>query len=348
MFLRSTVFALMAAAGALCGVAQAGATDTSVAFVSIRSGDAHIYVRDAQGDERMLTSGKGVNTQPAWSSTGKLAFSRRVGALNKIHVVNEDGSGLRQVTDSARGEAAPSWSPDGRALAYYSTAADSPQTELRITQVASGATVIVTGQGTAMGPSAPMWSADGKRLALIAADAKNVAQVWIVEHDGSGFRDVSGQLAKRGAGWASLAPDGQRVVWVGDMRGTWPIIVTDLKTGESKDLTVGGTASHESPRWSPDGRQIVFASNRDDPGGGRNDIFVMDADGTNVRNLSRHAAEDFDPKWSPDGRSIVFASLRTGTSLLYEVDLATGTTHPFAQHKSHDMDHVVRPLAALH
>ena len=94
----------MASTGALCGTAVAGnvATDTSVAFVSIRSGDAQIYVRDAQGGERMLTSGKGVNTQPAWSSTGKLAFSRRVGALNKIHLVNEDGSGLRQVTDSAR------------------------------------------------------------------------------------------------------------------------------------------------------------------------------------------------------------------------------------------------------
>ena len=104
MFIRSTIFVLMVAAGALGGTAEAGsvAADTSVAFVSIRSGDAHIYLRDAQGGERMLTSGKGVNTQPAWSSTGKLAFSRRVGALNKIHVVNEDGSGLRQVTDSAR------------------------------------------------------------------------------------------------------------------------------------------------------------------------------------------------------------------------------------------------------
>ncbi|HCU21954.1 MAG TPA: hypothetical protein DF698_03505, partial [Candidatus Atribacteria bacterium] len=50
------------------------------------------------------------------------------------------------------------------------------------------------------------------------------------------------------------------------------------------------------PCWSPDGTKIAFTSHRD----GNNDIFTMNVDGSNFRNLTRNPADDTDPTWSPD------------------------------------------------
>jgi hypothetical protein len=69
----------------------------------------------------------------------------------------------------------------------------------------------------------------------------------------------------------------------------------------STALTDAHTPNYD-PKWSPDGKQIVFTSMRT----GNSDIFVMDADGGNVRRLTEWGAGDFDPSWSPDGRQIVW------------------------------------------
>jgi TolB protein len=116
-----------------------------------------------------------------------------------------------------------------------------------------------------------------------------------------------------------------------------------VESSETRNLTDGVNAMHESPRFSPDGRHIVFASTRDDEMLTRSDVFVMNADGTGVRNLSRHPNEDFNPHWTSDGRRVVFASLRSGTSQLFEVDLDSGQTRRLTNNTSHDMDHVPYP-----
>ena len=67
---------------------------------------------------------------------------------------------------------------------------------------------------------------------------------------------------------------------------------------------------------APDHAQIVFASDRD----GNEDIFVMDLDGTNVRNLTNDPSWDSDPTWAPDGRRIAFVSNREGKRDIYVMD----------------------------
>lgn len=338
----------VACSTAVAGVSTAAEGMANLTYVSIRTGDAQIFTRDAQGAERMVTHGKGINTQPALASTGKLAFTSRVGPTTGIFTADEDGSGLARLTTATDTmETAPSWSPDGKKLAYFATRIDTGTTDLRIVDLASRETVRIAGGGRDKGPAAVQWSADGKRLCFLASDNPSERQVWVVQQDGSGLREITSKFAKK-AGHASLSPDGQRIVWTADLREkSMHIAVTSIDTGETVDLTSDVHAGHEGPQWSPDGKRVVFVSTRDDPTGTRADIFVMDANGRNVRNLSRNLGENFDPKWSTDGRSIVFVSLRTGTSLLYEVDLASGITHALTQHKSHDMEHSTRTATAL-
>ena len=68
-----------------------------------------------------------------------------------------------------------------------------------------------------------------------------------------------------------------------------------------------------APAWSPDGRTIVFVSGRD----GNGEVYAMNADGSEPRNLTQHPANDVRPAWSPEGRRIAFVSRRDGNSEIY-------------------------------
>lgn len=74
-------------------------------------------------------------------------------------------------------------------------------------------------------------------------------------------------------------------------------------------------STHRSPAFSPDGSQIAFWSNRD----GFQNIYVMDADGSNLRQLT-HEGSNFDPSWSPDGSRMVFVSSSDGQPRVYTMD----------------------------
>lgn len=77
---------------------------------------------------------------------------------------------------------------------------------------------------------------------------------------------------------------------------------------------------------------IVFQSNRD----GNYDLYVMNPDGTDVRNLTNHPASDTGPVPSPDGRRIAFQSNRDGDNEIYVLDLESGTQTNLTKNKAND------------
>ena len=80
------------------------------------------------------------------------------------------------------------------------------------------------------------------------------------------------------------------------------IYVMGINGGRQRNLTKHAIANEVHPAWSPDGRKIVFVSDRD----GNSNIYVMDTDGKNVQRLTDHPLKDNKPAWSPDGKKIAF------------------------------------------
>jgi hypothetical protein len=95
----------------------------------------------------------------------------------------------------------------------------------------------------------------------------------------------------------------------------WSLFVMDSNGGNRRLVTAGQAGYLSPPAWSPDGSRLVLISDRT----GSTDLWMVDLDGSNARNLTQDEAKDHSPAWSPDGQWIVFASLRD--SLYWELYL---------------------------
>jgi TolB protein len=119
------------------------------------------------------------------------------------------------------------------------------------------------------------------------------------------------------------APDvagsiGSTVLFASDITGQWQVYRFVPQSGEIVQLTTEG--NNEFPEVSPSGLSVAFASDRD----GNREVYVMDTNGENLRNLTNNGAEDYRPSWSPTGEFLSFESTRDGQRRLYTLSLATG------------------------
>jgi TolB protein len=239
---------------------------------------------------------------------GSVAFySRRGGTLAKIYTVNADGSGVQAATDGPGNDLWPDVSPNGRYVAFASTR--SGNSEIYVLDMVDGTLTNVS--NNAGDDSWPRWSPNGREIVFHSNRDGNY-NIFVVNADGSGLRRITTDAALDQ--WPDWSPDGKRVAF---RRGN-DVYVADA-AGEEQNverLTFLPATIDQMPAWSPDGKQIAFMSLRE----GYCAVFLMNADGSEQRNLTPKGATDAAsswcsraPSWSRNGKQIYFMSLRPST-----------------------------------
>ena len=212
------------------------------------------------------------------------------------------------------------WSPDGKTIAC-SAGSFVPSYTTYVVDVAleSGKEKqIGTQSWKFMGQLA--WIGDGRALILAASEQESgsfdAQQIWYVSYPEGEARRVTNDLNNYTG--VSLTSDSNRLVTVQSetSANVWLVPNGDAKRATRTTSGTGKIDGRDGLALTPEGK-IVYASKAS----GNLDLWVMNGDGTNQRQLTENSRINNHPAVSPDGRYIVFASDRTGASNIWRTDI---------------------------
>jgi TolB protein len=228
----------------------------------------------------------------------------------EVWISDYDGANQRRITLGNELNAGPTWSPDGRAIAYSSWAkvATGGGIDFYISRIFQGIRENPT-KGRTESNMQPAFSPDGTRIAFASNRSDNNNEIYVMNVDGSGLRRLTNHPAADAV--PTWSPNGTQLAFVSDRSGTPQIYLMSSTDGTGlRKITSESYA--DRPSWSIDNK-IAFAA-RTGPG---YDIKVADLSTLETRQLTYGEGSNESPAYSPNGRHIAFMSTRKGGSQIY-------------------------------
>lgn len=272
-----------------------------IAYASEDGVRRDIFLMNANGTGSLpLTRDPGWDNWPSWSPDGtQLAYTCRApiaGQGGGICRINGDGTGREILTSSNDWE--PSWSPDGRYIAFASERDGNPEIYMMNTD-GTNQRRLTHFDGDDWQAA---WSPDSTKIAFARGENGNW-DIYVMDVSDGGIQgDASLQRLTDNDTPDSLpawSPDGTRIVFSSQRDGNREIYVMDVNGSNQQRLTDNDVDDY-FPRWSPDGQRIVFVTATLLSGFHSTDIAIMNADGTNLRLLTKTSMiEEASPNWRP-------------------------------------------------
>jgi hypothetical protein len=211
-------------------------------------------------------------------------------------------------------------------------------------------------------------SPSGELLAVTAANRKDqeLDIILLSTRDGRVIRNLTsgfnksrgfeyirtpGGFRNNAVPWMSWSPDGDRIAYFVRTEGVSSLILQNVVNRRiERRVPLRNVDLPESPAISPDGKEVAFAGLSEAIG----DIFVLNLETNEVRNVTNDQFGAYGPTWSPDGKSIIYLSRISGNDKLFRLDKATGAktqltfgTHDEGGARFVDAETIVFPSTAM-
>lgn len=293
-------------------------------------------------DPRLSPDGKQilfVLDRPDWKN------NRRSGHIYRI---NADGTSQVQLTFGERGESAPRWSPDGKAIAFAARRDSDTNNQIYLLDAAGGEARRLTNHPAA--PGNLTWSRDGKTIFFTASDAKSSDEkdkdrvqddvytfeennfkqrhLWTTDLDGKTKKITDGDWS---VGGYELSADGKRLAMTRtkspllEFSATTEVWVMDAAGGNEKQLTTNHVPE-SGAMLSPDGSTVLFTADSNEQFDiyYNDKLFLVPAAGGTARVLLPDMPYQVESaKWSKDGKSIYFTANMGVHNEVMKVDVAS-------------------------
>jgi Tol biopolymer transport system component len=289
------------------GMRQRPSGQSAIYQLPVLGGTPRKIVDDVQSDIALSSDDKRFAFVQSYPATGESA----------LVVAKSDGSEEKRIT-SHKGSlwffGRPAWSPDGKAIACILGSSEGRFHHSVVTVELEGAVERPLTQQDWLWIAELQWLPDGSGLIMNATDRGSfMSQIWRVSYPAGEANRITNDLLDYGS--LSLTNDAQTLCVVqGDYRSNiW--ILPEGGATHAQQITNGRLEGILGLGWTPDGK-IVYCSSA----GVNPDLWIMDRDGKNQKQLTTDPAWDENPAVSPDGKFILFISDRSGAPSVWRIE----------------------------
>ena len=273
---------------------------------------------------------------PRWSKDGTMiSFHANIHGNREVYLVNEDGSSLKRLTETAEQERVPTISPDGQNVLFFRRNNERTFSHLISLTLDTNKENVIGDPGYQNFD--PHWMSDMSSITFVS-DRDDSWEIYRLDsNDNHAVRLTTNSVQDYSP---LFSPDGSKIAYISQESGKPDIWIMNAD-GTSKINLTPDANEEISFGWSPDGSKIIYSSrkpksqfsglesgSRSNASNNSSEIYILEIANLQNKQLTKNDHLDTSPDWSPDGSRVVYCSCERGYLELYLLELHTLKSKP--------------------